>query len=505
MKCFVQLGKIGDILGILPILYHEHKTTNQKQVLFTSKEYSFILEGCSYILPSIFDGEWQDLRGAIKKAKQQFEEVYIPQTHGRDFDIQHRTSSFQLDAWLRCGCVEHFEDWPLVIDQRNGRRERTLIGSVLKRLTTQGRPYEKFILFADQSESSPFQQKEELAELLKMHIPATHRIIRLSEVRAENPIDLLALYDRAACLVTIETMHIHLSKASNVPTVVLAADGWRGSAKHRKFRFYCKYQEWPQNKNVLMEAVKDAITGITPTETTDINDKVSAIIPIFKPDVNMLNRCLQAVLPQVDEVILTGESGTSLPIGTLAIDKIRHVVHAESGIGFSKNVNFGVKHATKELILILNDDVYLAPDAVEKMKWVMYKDVAAVGHLLRYPNGTIYCGGKKFGGPNGGLVDYHQTNPSITTPTEMDDICGASMLVRKKVFRELGGFDEQIKFYLSDDDFAKKLTQSKWRIMYTPFATGIHDGHQETKHAPFNVMEEQKKAQAIFTERWREK
>src|ERR1035437_547606 len=501
---YIILGKYGDVIGILAILYREFQTTGIKPQLVISKDYADILEGCSYVEPVIYDGNFADLRGAVKFAKKRFDEVIILQTHGNDFPIEHKTASFQLDAWVRAGCVEHFDDWPLVFDQRNGRRERTLYMAQVKRTEKKNRPREKFILLADHSESSPFPQADELAETLKKEFNETHKIIRLSEVRAEKPFDLLALYDKAECLVTIETMHGHLSKASKVPTIMLATDGWRGTAPHKKFAFYCKYQDYHKRRTEIVELVKNIVTGMNPTINVPTpTGSVSAVIPIFKPGVAMLNRCLEAVLPQVAEIVITREQAGIYPTGTLNHPKIKHVAAGESNIGFGKNVNFGARYATGDFLLILNDDCYLAPNAVEKMLKEMKDGVGLVGHLLRYPSGAIYHAGKRFGGANFGHLDFQQQAPTIVVPTEMDNMAGASILVRKKAFWDIGGFDEGFKFYAEDDDLCMKFRQAGWKLIYTPFATGVHDGHQESKQSPFNLRDVMQVSNARFTQKWK--
>ena len=505
MSAFIQLGKYGDALGILPILHHEFQTTGIRPQLVISKDYADILEGCSYVEPVIYGGNFADLRGAIKFAKKRFDEVIVLQTHGNDFPIEHKTTSFQLDAWVRAGCVESFDDWPLVFDQRSRRRERTVYWAHVSRTEKKGRPHEKFILLADHSESSPFPQADELAGTLKKEFGETHKIIRLSEVKAEKPFDLLGIYDKATCLVAIETMHGHLSKASKVPTIMLATDGWRGTAPHKKFAFYCKYQDYHKRRQEIVELIKNIVTGMNPTKNVPTPAmSVSAVIPIFKPGVAMLNRCLEAVLPQVAEIIVTREQAGIVPEGMITDPKIKVVAAGESGIGFGKNVNFGARYATSDFLLILNDDVYLAPDAVEKILKVMADDVGLVGHLLRYPNGAIYHAGKHFGGPTFGHIDFQQQTPTIVVPTEMDNMAGASILVRKKAFWDVGGYDEGYKFYAEDDDLCMKFRQAGWKLIYTPFASGVHDGHQESKQSPFNLRDTMQVSNARFTQKWKQ-
>lgn len=274
-KAYVCLGKTGDILSILPIIYAEFKKTGSKPVLVVSKVYSSILDGTKYVTPLIYESNFGDVRGAVRFAKRRFLQVIILQMHGIDYEVEHFTSSFQTDAWMRARAVDHFQNWPLIIDDRSSLREKILFNLTVKKSDRNDSGvaiWEKYILVGDLSESSPFKEIEELVKMLKIAFEPGIRIIRLSEVKADRFFDLLGLYEDAECLVTVETAHIHLSRASKVPVVVLAADGWRGSADQDRFRFYCRYSEWEGRKNRLMFEVQDAVAKkprikISPVET----------------------------------------------------------------------------------------------------------------------------------------------------------------------------------------------------------------------------------------------
>jgi predicted GH43/DUF377 family glycosyl hydrolase len=237
--------------------------TGLKQNLVIGKDYSSLLRGCSYIEPHIYDGHWSDLKGAIKWSKQNFDEVIVLQTHGNGFPIQHRTPSFQIDQYFRAGRIDDWDKLPLIFDNRDKQREATLVKKVL------GRKKQPFILFGDHSESAPFPQKEELFSTLQSEFPK-HRIIKLSDVKAEYVFDLLGLYDKADALVTVETAHIHLSKASDVPTVVLAADGWRGSGCSKRFKFYCRYSEWLTRRGKVIGEIRNAVEKVEPIRIHEI-------------------------------------------------------------------------------------------------------------------------------------------------------------------------------------------------------------------------------------------
>lgn len=242
-------------------------------------------------------------------------------------------------------------------------------------------------------------------------------------------------------------------------------------------------------------------------ETNVTDNMISAIVPIYKPGMGMLNRCLFAVLPQVFEVIVTRERSGVLPHGYLENKKINYVVKDADRIGFGANVNYGASHATGDYLLILNDDVYLSADAVEKMLEVMKAQphVGIVGMLTRYPDGSIYHAGKirrtdgQVGHPH---MDFRKYEETIKEPMEMENTNGACILVRRKAFEEVKGFDEHYKFYCEDDDLCMRLRQAGWSVWYTPLATGEHDYHGETSKMS-DRWEIMKQSNQLFQTRWK--
>jgi len=253
---WVQTGKAGDLLSILPILHHEFKTTGKKPRLIVAKEYLPVLARSDYVEPIVWPHDWQDLRGAVMFAKQRYDHVITPQIFGKDFPIAKLTPSFQLDQWLRAGHLDKWDTLPLALDRP--KYAKSLVAQHYK-------PGEKVILYADHSQSSPFPQKDELYRLLVDHFGTTHTIKRLSEIRCDNPLDLLALFDAADCLVTVETMMLHLSAASKVPVVALIGDSptrWKGSAWSKRFLAHIRYVDFTPRKTEIVEAVRRAVDKV---------------------------------------------------------------------------------------------------------------------------------------------------------------------------------------------------------------------------------------------------
>lgn len=264
-RVFVLLGKFGDCINALPIIEREYKTSHKKPTVVTSPKYAAVFDGCAYVGKVInFTGKWGDLHSAIKFAKGMFNDVTVLQCHGDNFPFQQTKPSFQHEVYDR---VKLLREWPNMrpnFDRRDAGREMNLVKSLVG-------DSEKFILLADQSESSQFKLIEELKLMIHTKFGGEYKIIHLSKVRAQKIYDLLGLYERAAALVTTETVHTHLSMGCNVPTFVLAADGWRGSAFRKSFGFYLKYADWERRKNDFIGAIDNFLTGKQPLKVFRIN------------------------------------------------------------------------------------------------------------------------------------------------------------------------------------------------------------------------------------------
>lgn len=232
--------------------------TGERQVLIVSKPYDAILERAPYVEPVIYDGDWQDLEGAYRWAKSKFRRVICTSVYGKDFPMQKRRPSFQLDQWDRAGALAKWDTLPLVLERPKNAEE-----IVLRNLND-----EPTILLGDYSESSPFPRIDELEALLKESFPH-HAIKRLSSIRLDNPADLLPIMDACDAFVAIESMPLHLSKASKVPTVALVTDKpsrWHGSAYSQKFLAHIRYSDYDMRKGEIVDAIKRALANKSPIE-----------------------------------------------------------------------------------------------------------------------------------------------------------------------------------------------------------------------------------------------
>jgi len=146
--------------------------------------------------------------------------------------------------------------------------------------------------------------------------------------------------------------------------------------------------------------------------------------------------------------------------------------------------NFALKRVDAEYVCLLNDDVeIISPDWLKELAGPMQqKDVAVVGGRLWYPNGTLQHGGVVLGvGGVGGHV--HKFLPmgevgyfgKTNICCEYSAVTAACMLIKRSVFIQSGGFDEEnLAVAFNDVDLCIKIRELGYKIVYTPFAELYH-------------------------------
>ena len=197
--------------------------------------------------------------------------------------------------------------------------------------------------------------------------------------------------------------------------------------------------------------------------------------------------------------------------------QIKVVTYTEKGsFNYSKVNNFGVKEASGDYILLLNNDtqVITVNWMEELLMYAQREDVGAVGAKLYYGNKTIQHAGVvlQLGAHRtAGHSHYGQHRDNLgymgrlCYAQDVSAVTGACLLVKKKLFEEVGGLDENFAISLNDVDFCLKLREKGLLNVFTPFAElyhfesvsrGLDD--QGEKAARYNDESER------FREKWKE-
>lgn len=155
------------------------------------------------------------------------------------------------------------------------------------------------------------------------------------------------------------------------------------------------------------------------------------------------------------------------------------VVYFDQAFNLAAVNNFGARHAGGQALLFLSGDVEpIDPTWLEELVDCAERPrVGVAGAKLIRPDGTLHHAGTilGLGGLTGGLF--------AGVPDGANTIFGSTdwyrnllavswdcMMVRRDLFEELGGLDEEYSLYGSDVDFCLKARDRGFRIVYTPFA-----------------------------------
>jgi len=172
------------------------------------------------------------------------------------------------------------------------------------------------------------------------------------------------------------------------------------------------------------------------------------------------------------------------------------VIENTDNYGFSRAVNIGIKNSTGEYILLVNSDAYPIGSAIFDM--INYiksnENIGVIGPFLENEDGSIQESKYDFPKPIDLVLkpikNYvirkkrkQHTSKGINflalEPTLCSDswLTGAVLLVRRRVFHDLGLLDENYFFMMEDVDFCLGVSRSKWELwMYPPARFGHQIG-----------------------------
>lgn len=171
------------------------------------------------------------------------------------------------------------------------------------------------------------------------------------------------------------------------------------------------------------------------------------------------------------------------------------LVENKENFGFTKGNNIGVQHAKGTSVLFLNSDTMVQNASIHNMVTFMEKNshVGIVGGRLQNTDGseqraygTFYTLLRVcfmlFAGDKGELLASH-----INDTRSVDWVSGGCMLVRKSVFEQLHGFDENIFMYMEDMELCYRAKKQGFAVYFFPEATVIHLG-QGSSNRSFAIL-----------------
>lgn len=249
-KLFVHLGRYGDLLSFLPVLYDQWRRHNAAPNLLVSEDFIDLFDAVSYVNPIEFPGHRDDLKRAMEYGASLGYKPINCQAKGNGVPLKPRTESFQRDPWAMAGYDERWEQEGFVIDRRNFEREQELREEVLS-----GRGDGPIVLMATASISSPLKDRAlDLREVASILTDLGYNVIDLSRIHAYRIYDLLGLLDHALCLISCDSAPLHLAPFTSCPVIALVNPSpWYASLPRANHVYYATYEKFSSVR--IIEAV----------------------------------------------------------------------------------------------------------------------------------------------------------------------------------------------------------------------------------------------------------
>lgn len=202
--------------------------------------------------------------------------------------------------------------------------------------------------------------------------------------------------------------------------------------------------------------------------------------------------------PLVSIIIVKYKSEKYLPGCLASISKnpkweVIIIDNDKENIGYGPACNRGAKKAKGKHLLFLNPDAIVQPFAIERMVEFLknHKEVGVVAPLLLNKNKKPYpvqATGKltpltaifafsflnKFWPQNPFSKNYWLTEWDKKKPREVAVVPGSALMIRKEVFKKIGGFDENFFLYFEETDLCQRARKIDWRVFFQPKAKIIH-------------------------------
>ncbi|MBI2596208.1 glycosyltransferase family 2 protein [Candidatus Daviesbacteria bacterium] len=216
------------------------------------------------------------------------------------------------------------------------------------------------------------------------------------------------------------------------------------------------------------------------------NKSLSVIVVSYNSE-QFIEKCIASVLkylPDNSELIVLDNNSVdkTVDISKKFLPKIK-LISIDKNLGFAKGNNKAANEALGDYLFFLNPDTWISKPIMEELiEFYEAEDAGIVAPKLIMPNGhtqssvknlpTVWGAFKEF--ILGVQNSYGEFVPKTEKPIAVQVVYGAALLISKKLFDQIGGFDEKYFLYYEDVDLCRKVLNKDKKIYYYPAAAVNH-------------------------------
>jgi len=225
--------------------------------------------------------------------------------------------------------------------------------------------------------------------------------------------------------------------------------------------------------------------------------KLSIIIVYYgeKKSLSGLLRSIQKNRPKfnLEIIVVNNKAGENIKAYFKKYNFVKSIIESGKNLGYGRGNNLGAKSAKGEYLFIINTDIEVIAKSIDILVSFLdgHVDTAIVAPNLQYPNGNLLENigsrtltplrgifalsfiNKIF--PNNSISKcYFLKDISKNKLREVDTVPGTAFLIRKSVFDNVGGFDNNFFLYFEEFDLCKRVRDLGWKIIIDPKAVVVH-------------------------------
>lgn len=213
------------------------------------------------------------------------------------------------------------------------------------------------------------------------------------------------------------------------------------------------------------------------------NPEVSVIIPVYN-QIHYTYLCLASILEHTKDVsyeivIADDVSGDATEHLGEFVSNVT-ICRNQTNQGFLRNCNNAARSAKGRYLMFLNNDTQVTKGWLSSLVSLIQSDdtIGMTGSKLVYPDGRLQEAGgiiwSDGSGWNYGRLDDPE-KAEYNYVKDVDYISGAAILISKRLWDKIGGFDERFApAYCEDSDLAFEVRKAGYRVVYQPLSKVIH-------------------------------
>jgi GT2 family glycosyltransferase len=223
-------------------------------------------------------------------------------------------------------------------------------------------------------------------------------------------------------------------------------------------------------------------------------EKITASIVIYKNEIASVRKAAESFLNALysGRLYVIDNSPTDNAREHFGEERISYL-HTGSNLGYGRAHNIAIRKSLETSIyhLVLNPDVYFAPDVLEKLFYFMEENYQAglVMPKVLYPDGRLQklckllptpfnLATRRFLPYSNNLLKkvndgYEMSFSNYNRVMNVPFLSGCFMFMRTSSLKETGLFDERFFLYAEDTDLSRRI-HSQFATMFYPFAEIYH-------------------------------